>query len=413
MASDNPPAGLADWLPDFIANELRPESIEGWVGRTSSAIRAEIPEFEDHPDLTRTLDEAVREHWLAFLAAFTQPSFHFRLVEGGIRLAEEIAARQFPIEVMIKVYRVAQQESWSYVTGVVNAIPAQDLDHTGVLIYFWTRASTWIDESIGASITIYQDERTKRMQGASAQRYELVLELLEGAPSDLQRMSAELGGYPLTGVHTALIFETTDPADVGDLDRLAQDVARDLGTGRPLTVHPGGRHLWAWLAHRDEPDLSRLGEAAKRLRAIDAHVVAGTPRPGPLGFAISHREAQRVLEVATRGGAWAPVMRYDEVELVALLGCDESVDRYVQRVLGPLAAPDDTTARVRETVSAYLRNGSNVEAAAGELFVHRNTVRYRLRNAEAILGRPIAHSADNLLLAIQHQELFHAGDLGG
>ena len=401
------PEGMAAWLPGFLADELRPEKIEEWVARTGDAIRAEIPELAQHTSISKILDEAIREHWLAFLAAFTQPTFHFRLVEGGVRLAEVVAAHQLPVESLIKIYRVAQQESWSYVTGVVNAIPAQQIDHTGVLIYFWTRASSWIDESIGSSSTIYQDERTRLMQGASAQRYELVLELLQGPPADLQRASAELGGYPLSGMHTALIFETTDAATVGDLDKVAQAVARDLGAGRPLTVHPSGRQLWAWLAHREEPDLTRLAGAAKQLQAIDAYVVAGTPRSGPVGFAVSHRDAQRALEVATRGGPWAPVMRYDEVELIALLGCDAAVDRFVERVLGGLAAPDDTTARVRETVSAYLRHGSNVESAAAELYVHRNTVRYRLRNAEAILGQPIAQAADNLLLAIRHQELFH------
>lgn len=410
MASDRIPAGLAAWLPGFLSDELRPERIDEWVRRTGHAIRAEVPELDQYPDLVRTLDDAIREHWLAFLAAFTQPKLHFRLVDGGVRLAEDVAAHQLPIEVMIKIYRVAQQESWSYVTGVIRAIPAQEFDHTGVLIYFWTRASMWIDESIGASTTIYQDERTRRLQGASAQRYEVVLELLQGPPPDLQRTSADLGGYPLTGMHTALIFETADAAAVGGLDKLAHEIARDLGAGRPLTVHPGGRQLWVWLAHRDTPDLTTLEKATKQLGAMDAYVVVGTPRSGPIGFAISHRDAQRALDVVTRGGAWAPVMRYDEVELVALLGCDEDVDRYVQRVLGRLVASDDTTERVRETVSAFLRNGSNVEAAAAELFVHRNTIRYRLRNAEAILGHPIAHSADNLLLAIRHQELFHGDD---
>jgi hypothetical protein len=409
VAPDSP-AGLTGWLPGFLADELRPEKIEEWVARTSTAIRAEIPELDQSPQLVKTLDDAIREHWLAFLAALTQPTVNFKLVEGGVRIAEEVAAHQLPIEVMIKIYRVAQQSSWNYVTGVVNAIPAKDVDQAAILIYFWSKASAWIDESIGASTMIYQDERTRRMQGASAQRYEVVLDLLHEVPADLQRTSAELGGYPLTGMHTALIFETTDAATVADLDKLAQEVARDLGAARPLIVHPGGRQLWVWLAHRDEPDLAKLQKAAKRLQTIDAYVVAGTPRSGPAGFAISHRDAQRALDVATRGGPWAPVMRYDEVELIALLGCDENVDRFAQRVLGGLAAPDDTTARVRETVSAFLRNGSNVEAAAADLFVHRNTVRYRLRNAEAILGRPIAQAADNLLLAIRHQELFHSDD---
>lgn len=408
MTSDAIPAGLNAWLPGFIAEELQPHRIDEWVVRTSTAIRSELPELATQPDLVEVLDGAIREHWLAFMGAFTQPTFHYRLVDGGVALAREVAAHQLPIELLIKIYRVAQQASWEYVTGVINAIPSEEIDHTAVLIYFWTRASTWIDESIGASTTVYSDEHARQMQGASAQRYEVVIGLINGDDADdPRRASAALGGYPMTVTHTALIFETADAAAVADLDRFAHDVARDLGTSKPLLVHPGGRQLWVWLASRDTPDLAKLDAVAKNLESMDAYVVVGTPTHGPEGFAISHRDAQRALDVAERGGAWAPVMRYDQIELVALLGCNDDVDRYVERTLGALTASDDATERVRETVSAFLRNGGNVEAAAVELIVHRNTIRYRLRNAETILGRPIAGSADSLLLAIQHQELFH------
>jgi len=97
MATDDTPAGLAAWLPEFLSDELRPKNIDEWVARTSNAIRVEVPELDQYPDLVQSLDEAIREHWLAFLGAFTQPKFHFRLVERGVQLAEEVASHQFPI----------------------------------------------------------------------------------------------------------------------------------------------------------------------------------------------------------------------------------------------------------------------------------------------------------------------------
>jgi DNA-binding PucR family transcriptional regulator len=42
--------------------------------------------------------------------------------------------------------------------------------------------------------------------------------------------------------------------------------------------------------------------------------------------------------------------------------------------------------QVLETVAAYLDAGRSVEAAARKLFVHPNTVRYRLRRARELTG---------------------------
>ena len=407
MTTDDIPAGLTAWLPGFVADELRPDMIDDWVRRTSASILDELPELAASPDLVGVLYEAVRAQWLAFLAAFTQPNFQFHLVEGGVKLARELAAHQLPLEVLIKVYRAAQQESWTYVTGVVRAIPSQDIDHAAVLIHFWSRASSWIDQSIGASIDIYQTERTRRLQGASAQRYEVVKALLNGESAESRRVAAALGGYALSAVHTAVIIETTDADVVGDLDKVAHDVARVLGGRRPLVVHPGGRQLWAWLGTRAAPDLDALAQVSTGLTTLKARLFCGAPADGPDGFVSSHRDAERARRLAEQGGAWGTVMRYDEVEVVALLGCSPDVDRFVERTLGALGANDEPTERLRATVSSFLRHGGNVEDAATELCVHRNTVRYRLGRAEEVLGRPIARAGDELLLAIRHRQLFH------
>lgn len=413
MTIDALPAELAAWLPAFLADELRPEMIDGWVTRTSNAIRLELPEIAAEPDLVVLLDDAVREHWLAFLAAFVQPDFQAYLPGAGSRMAREVAGRQLSLDLLIKLYRAAQQESWRYVTGVVNALPADQLDHAALLIFFWGRASAWIDAAITDSIEIFHAENSRHTKGVAAQRYEVVKALLAGESPGACRTSVALGGYPMSVQHTALILETADVYAIDELDRIVRDVARRLGGTSPLVVHPGGRQLWAWIGTRDQPGLDRLDELNSSLERINAVLYAGATAPGQNGFVTSHDDARRTLRIAASGGTPTPVLRYDRVELLALLGCNPEVDRFVDRVLGPLGSLDEPTARIRETVLAFLSRGGIVEDAAEELCVHRNTVRYRLGRAEELLNRPVAKTGDELHLAIRHRELFHTADTGG
>nr|MDP9461690.1 helix-turn-helix domain-containing protein [Actinomycetota bacterium] len=54
-----------------------------------------------------------------------------------------------------------------------------------------------------------------------------------------------------------------------------------------------------------------------------------------------------------------------------------------ERVIGPLKAAGG---EVLETVRAVLGSGGNLEASARAIFVHPNTVRYRLRRAAELTG---------------------------
>ncbi|UAK35884.1 helix-turn-helix domain-containing protein [Nocardia asteroides] len=50
---------------------------------------------------------------------------------------------------------------------------------------------------------------------------------------------------------------------------------------------------------------------------------------------------------------------------------------------------DTTTARLRETVQTYLDVRGSLTDAAARMHVHKNTVHYRIRRAEEVLGRPL------------------------
>jgi DNA-binding PucR family transcriptional regulator len=52
-----------------------------------------------------------------------------------------------------------------------------------------------------------------------------------------------------------------------------------------------------------------------------------------------------------------------------------------------------------ETLTAYFEAGGNLEAAARVLFVHPNTVRYRLRQVADLTGLTPTHARDGYALA--------------
>lgn len=408
LAPEAFPSGLQAWFPGFVDEEMRPEMVATWVDRTSHAVLEHMPELKEHPGLVELLRGAVREHWVAFLYAFPDSDFRFHLVDSGVLFARSLAADRFPLESLIRAYRHAQREVWAYATEVVNSVSPEEFDQAAVLIYLWERASSWIDRSIDASVEVFQEELDRLMQRASAQRYEAVMRFLRSSVEDTSHVTTYLSDYSLAGSHTAVIIETTDPESVADLEQIVNEIANVIDpTANRLVVYPGGQQMWGWIGSREAPDLDSLTAHRSRLRDLDARLYVGIPADGPLGFASSHRDAQRLSQTAAEAGVWDSVMRFDEVEIVALLGCTPEVDRFVSRTLGPLEAPDDAAARLRETVASFLLSGLNVGEAAARLHVHPNTVRYRLRRAEEILTRPISTTGDHLLLAIQHADLYH------
>ncbi|WP_335940715.1 helix-turn-helix domain-containing protein [Streptomyces sp. PTD5-9] len=126
------------------------------------------------------------------------------------------------------------------------------------------------------------------------------------------------------------------------------------------------------------------------------------------------RDAERALRVAlrrrhTRPGAGAAgrvgrpgsVLRFEDIDLAGWLLAsrdDAAVAAKAHQQLGPLLAHEDLV----DTVVAFLGCGLDVRAAAERLYVHPNTVRYRLRKAEDLLGAPMTSPAviTNLFLAL-------------
>jgi len=115
--------------------------------------------------------------------------------------------------------------------------------------------------------------------------------------------------------------------------------------------------------------------------------------PGPLvvgpvvdGIAAAGRSARAAIAGFRAAAAWPgaprPVAAEDLLPERAIAGDPVARRQLVDEVYAPLAA----VPAVLDTVTTYLEQALSVEATARALFVHPNTVRYRLRRAADLAG---------------------------
>jgi sugar diacid utilization regulator len=113
-------------------------------------------------------------------------------------------------------------------------------------------------------------------------------------------------------------------------------------------------------------------------------VVVGPVVPDLVHASVSARAATAGLRAAPGWpDAPRPVTADDLLPERALSGDGHARRQLVQDVYRPLAAAGSATL---ETVSAFLDHGGSIEGTARAMFVHANTVRYRLRRATEITG---------------------------
>lgn len=398
-------------IREFVAMQSQPELLEEWLDRITGRVFEDIPTMAADPFLVASIRRSAEAQWPAFLASILQPGRHVPMIPSASEMAIEIARRGGTLSELFKVYRSARRGVWEYISGLLRDQGA-DADSLQLLVYFWDRASHWIDSMAEASAVLFEDERDQVRQGAAAQRLETVREILDGRlpGEDLRGISDALNGYPISGYNTALVLSAAEADKVSELRPVALELSKAAGVRYPLMASPGGRDLWVWLGTIKEPTLDELLAAKPELTARGIRVAVGAPGEGIEGFRRSHHEACDAQKVAATAKHLSNPLYFPGIEtLVMLRQSGEKAARFVQRTLGDLYKNNDAMNRLRQTARVTLSVGS-VEKAAEILIVHKNTVRYRLSQVEKILGRDLNESPVALALALDYHEAFLTGD---
>ncbi|MEV6061606.1 helix-turn-helix domain-containing protein [Nocardia asteroides] len=143
----------------------------------------------------------------------------------------------------------------------------------------------------------------------------------------------------------------------------------------------------------------------EQARGLLVRAAVAAPVAGLTAVAGARAEVDRVLDspaaasgsrVATLAEARTAVLLAEIVDLVRA-----RPDLHDPRLAALDAYDREHSAQLRVSVREYLRVHGEVSVAAAALRVHPNTLRYRLRRVEAVLGIDLADPADRLLLELQ------------
>ena len=211
-------------------------------------------------------------------------------------------------------------------------------------------------------------------------------------------------GPELLSRAAALNWDTTAPATVlvgtpqaGREDLAGQDV-RDIAArhDRAALADIHGTWLIAIVSGALSPTDRFLGELLEAFSP--GPVVIGPTAPM---LTAAYRSAGEAISgmnaVAGWGGAPRPVPARELLPERALAGDASAIAALYNDVTRPLA---DAGPALSETLDAYLDSGGAIEACARKLFVHPNTVRYRLRRITDFTGRDPTVPRDAYVLRV-------------
>jgi hypothetical protein len=210
-------------------------------------------------------------------------------------------------------------------------------------------------------------------------------------------------GWHGHGEVCVLVGTTPKMLDVDQLRRSARHMAADVLIG----VQGNRLVLVIGRAHPITPDTDDSANTSSTLSFMDiarqlepsfgpGHLVLGHEVPNLVDASKSAKAALAGFAVARSWrNAPRPVQADDLLPERALAGDPLARATLIHRVYRPLQAH---STELLATLWCYLDNGRSLEATARELFVHPNTVRYRLKRVSEVIGYDATGAREALIL---------------
>jgi purine catabolism regulator len=227
---------------------------------------------------------------------------------------------------------------------------------------------------------------------------DLLLTVSAAEERALARRAAEMG-YELERYHAVLLFDLGAGVSQGSREQVAREFrARLLHTGIQVFLCPHDEDLAALCSAGDVTLLDGIEQHAQRTReriaerAPQVEVAIGIGRPGAglAGLRRSFAQAQESLSLVRSLFGGGRVLSFGDLTLYHLLGrlqaCDELAEFYEQTLssLETYDAGHDT--QLVDTLEAFFSQHGNVSQTAERLYLHRNSLLYRLERIAEITG---------------------------
>lgn len=287
-----------------------------------------------------------------------------RRAEAGRELAD-----------ITRAYRLGFLVIWDGITSYAAAHPSEETSQ----IPTYASRIWWLHDRICAAMEDAYRLRSGQLRESSGLRARALLDALNRLPQDraeAERAALAAGLRPEGRFLTAVLS-----GEQGRRPFLPASVSVEEA-GETLVV-AGVRVGGPDVIDRFAADLARLGWA---------HVGVGLCLEGIDGAGRSLRQARRAHQAARQTGRRTVSATSDW--FACMVATEEPADPVLRQVMTTLRED----AVLAETVSAYLAADRSMTAAAAELFVHPNTVAYRIRRLATTSGLDL-RSLDGLVRA--------------
>ena len=292
-------------------------------------------------------------------------------LEGAYALGRGEARSGRSAAALLSAYRVGARVAWRELaeTAVTAGVPADMLADFAELVF------AYIDELSAASVAGHADEL--ETSGRVRQGYldRLAFGILRGDPADALVAAAERADWTPPKTLTVVILPSAQVRPVQGL----LDLRTLTSVGEPANLPD---ELGVLLV----PDVG--GRARTRLmRTLTGRAaVAGPARPW-LSASTSYARALRALELRSELGGDTTYDTEEHLADLVLAADREAVADLRARVLAPLAdLRPATRQKLAETLRAWLLHQGRRDDVAAALFVHPQTVRYRMGQIRELYG---------------------------
>lgn len=362
-------------------------SIAGELATTTLArLDDTLPWYKDMPASRRSAVGLVAQAGItSFLSWYEDPSSQPWVAADVFSTAPRELLRSISLQETLQLIRVVVQ--------VVEDIVVQEHSELREAVLLYSREIAFSAADVYAKAAEARGLWDARLEA-------LVVDTILSGESE-EELSSRISalGWRARGAVAVMIGGYSDKTDVDGLRRNARRNFADVLIG----IH-GDRLIVVVGSIPKEnqspiPPLSLFELCNKFLDSFgEGQVVIGTEVQS---IQDANRSAKTALSGYAVAGAWAkaprPISADDLLAERALAGDMLAKSTLIKKIYRPLS---DNSPDLLETLVSYLDSGRSLELTARELFVHSNTVRYRLKRISELIGWDATGARESFVLQV-------------
>lgn len=353
-----------------------------------AAVIAEVPAYSEpfRGSMGRNIETAVATALTGFLESLAgaEPTADRvqRVLDAAYRLGEGEARSGRSMDALAAAYRIGTHRAWDILSemAVDAGLPASDIARFAGLVF------DFLDQLSAVSVAGHAGQLSQDDRLRARHRAAVAHALLAGQPEDQIRDIADRADWPVPDRLIAVVVpRSTAPTVRAQLDPDTLELDADITALSDWPHHvvllvPGGA--------------VGAAEATTRLAVLDAlaqtDAVVGPARPWTEARSSLERAVRvlRLREASEDGPAPSGAVDTERHLADVVLMADEVARADLrERVLRPLAdLRPSASEKLTDTLRAWLLHQGRRDEIATALFIHPQTVRYRLGQLRDLYG---------------------------